>query len=192
MGCSGRNNSGLGSTAGPLCWCQFADAATATPPAILRPRADGARRARRRASFAVCACLAPIRHGQSECAHAHIQREEDIYESTELFHRGTGETTDIVQRRDLHLQRPRQRIDYPAARRDARRGPRHRRTQPAGRPGLLRTSSSILLRISAMSDHRKVAIASTTSSASKPSAFPTPTRTSSAFSSRWTFTAAAA
>ena len=61
-----------------------------------------------------------------------------IFEHTELFHRGVGETTRHRQQGNLHLQRPRRPLDHAAPRGHRRRRPRGHRERAAERPGRAR------------------------------------------------------
>ena len=59
-----------------------------------------------------------------------------IYEHSDLFHRGVGETTRHRQQGNFHFRRPRRRFHHPPPRGNRRRRPGHHRKQP-GRPGRL-------------------------------------------------------
>ena len=113
-----------------------------------------------------------------------------IYESSDLFHRGVGETTDIVSKETFTF------LD---------RGGDSITLRPEGTAGVVRAAiennliaqegaapkSSTSAPTSATNAPKKAASDNTTNSAQKPSASPTPSKTSSASSSNSTSTAAA-
>jgi len=90
-----------------------------------------------------------------------------IYEYSELFHRGVGETTDIVSKETFTF---------------SDRGGDSITLRPEGTAGKNFFTS---VRISATNAPKKAACASTTSSASKPSASPSRSRMSNVSSCNW-------